>query len=113
MAHSERPNVDYRFLLANERTFLAWMRTALALMAGGVALDQFVVVAGARDVVSALGIFAIILGALVAVLGVVQWRRADRAMRNGQQMNSSGFVIFIGVVLAIFALIIALLFLVD
>ena len=32
---------DYRFSLANERTFLAWIRTALALLAGGVLLDQF------------------------------------------------------------------------
>jgi putative membrane protein len=113
MAHSERHDVDYRFLLANERTFLAWMRTALALIAGGVALDQFVVVAGARDVVSALGIFAIVLGASVAVLGVVQWRRADRAMRNATPMNSSATIIFIGVVLAVFALAIVVLLTVD
>ena len=26
---------DYRFTLANERTFLAWVRTALGLLAGG------------------------------------------------------------------------------
>ncbi len=32
---------DYRFTLANERTFLAWIRTALALMAGAVGVDQF------------------------------------------------------------------------
>ncbi len=32
----ERPPIDYRFSLANERTFLAWTRTALALIAGGV-----------------------------------------------------------------------------
>lgn len=31
---------DYRFTLANERTFLAWIRTALALIAGGVAVAQ-------------------------------------------------------------------------
>jgi putative membrane protein len=31
---------DYRFTLANERTFLAWIRTALALLAGGVLLHQ-------------------------------------------------------------------------
>jgi putative membrane protein len=33
---------DYRFSLANERTLLAWLRTALALVAGGVAMIQFV-----------------------------------------------------------------------
>ena len=102
-------DVDYRFLLANERTFLAWMRTALALIAGGVALDQFVVVAGARDLVTVLGIFAITLGAIVAVLGTIQWRRADQAMRSGSRMDSSATVMVIGSILAIFALAIALL----
>lgn len=108
MADSQQ-EVDYRFLLANERTFLAWMRTALALIAGGVALDQFVQVAGARDLVAFLGIFAIMLGAIVAVLGIVQWRRADNAMRNGHRMDSSVTVMIIGVLLAVFALAIALL----
>lgn len=102
-------NVDYRFLLANERTFLAWMRTALALVAGGVALDQFVVIAGARDLVAFLGIFAISLGAIVAILGTVQWRRADRAMRSGTRMDSSLTVMIIGAIFAVFALAIAFL----
>ncbi len=31
---------DYRFSLANERTFLAWVRTALGFLAAGVGLDQ-------------------------------------------------------------------------
>ncbi len=46
---------DYRFTLANERTFLAWIRTALALIAGGVAVVQFVPqfgVAGVRHALS-------------------------------------------------------------
>jgi putative membrane protein len=34
---SSSSDPDYRFSLANERTFLAWIRTALALVAGGVA----------------------------------------------------------------------------
>src|SRR5207244_3986724 len=37
VASGGRPDIDYRFSLANERTFLAWIRTALALVAGGVA----------------------------------------------------------------------------
>ncbi|MDA9803035.1 DUF202 domain-containing protein [bacterium] len=106
---SQHVEVDYRFLLANERTFLAWMRTALALIAGGVALDQFVVVANARQLVTVLGIFAITLGALVAVMGMVQWRRADKAMRNGGRMNSSTTIMVLGSVLVLFALSIALL----
>lgn len=108
-ARDKNGNVDYRFLLANERTFLAWMRTALALVAGGVALDQFVVVAGARNLVTILGIFAIVLGAIVAILGTVQWRRGDRAMRSGTKMDSSVTVMVIGAILAVFALAIALL----
>ena len=31
---------DYRFSLANERTFLAWIRTALAFMAAAIGIDQ-------------------------------------------------------------------------
>lgn len=109
MSERGTSDVDYRFLLANERTFLAWMRTALALIAGGVALDQFVVVAGARDLVTVLGIFAIVLGGIVAVLGMVQWRRADRAMRTATRMDSSSTVMILGSILALFALTIALL----
>ena len=38
---------DYRFSLANERTLLAWLRTALALLAAGVAVDQVDLAGGA------------------------------------------------------------------
>ena len=48
--------VDYRFLLANERTFLAWMRTALGLIAGGVALEQFVRIDNGEGLIVAIAI---------------------------------------------------------
>ncbi|WP_283215114.1 DUF202 domain-containing protein [Pseudofrankia sp. DC12] len=40
--HTVGTDPDYRFSLANERTFLAWIRTALALLAGGIAVVQIV-----------------------------------------------------------------------
>ena len=78
--------VDYRFLLANERTFLAWIRTALGIVAGGVALDQFVVVEGEQGMVAQLAIVTIFLGAVIAVVGTLRWSRADRVMREGLPM---------------------------
>jgi putative membrane protein len=38
VGHEREP--DYRFTLANERTFLAWQRTALGLLAAAVAAVQ-------------------------------------------------------------------------
>lgn len=72
---------DYRFTLANERTFLAWIRTALALIAGGVAVAQllgpFAVPWGRRGLATAL----IAAGVVVAAASVRRWRRVQRAIR--------------------------------
>lgn len=71
---------DYRFSLANERTFLAWIRTALALNGGGLAivalLPQFAVVG--RELVGSL---LIILGTLTAGRSYSRWRANEEAMR--------------------------------
>ena len=75
---------DYRFSLANERTFLAWIRTALALLAGGVLLDQFSTKLGPHIV-----ILAIVLGVLAAVLSglaYVRWRANEIAMRHARRL---------------------------
>ena len=72
---------DVRFLLANERTLLAWVRTALALIAGGIALTQF----GDRtEIQVALGVFIIMIGAFMAVVGYFRFRAADKAIRAGR-----------------------------
>lgn len=69
---------DVRFLLANERTLLAWVRTALALLAGGLALTQF----GERTPTRiTIGLMVIALGAMMAIIGYVRFRRADLAIR--------------------------------
>jgi putative membrane protein len=73
---------DYRFTLANERTFLAWIRTALALIASGVAVVQFVPAFGVPGVRHALSVLLTAGGGLLAVLAVRRWQRVQTAMRQ-------------------------------
>jgi putative membrane protein len=79
---------DYRFSLANERTYLAWIRTALALVGGGLAVAQFLPGGGLRTV---LATALLVLGAAVAVRAVDHWARCERAMRLGRDLPPSRF----------------------
>lgn len=76
---------DPRFSLANERTFLAWIRTALALMAGGVALEALGpgIHPGYRLAASILLILTGIMSALQAWGG---WARTERALRRSSPL---------------------------
>lgn len=70
---------DVRFLLANERTLLAWVRTGLTLQAGGFALAHF----NAGILSSQIaGIAAIVCGGIIAIVGYNRYKAADRAIRN-------------------------------
>ena len=81
---------DARFTLANERTFLAWNRTALALVVAGLGIVQLLppfpgVPWGRR----ALGVPLIVLGAGVSVTAYVEWRRTQAALRRGAPLPRS------------------------
>lgn len=71
---------DYRFTLANERTLLAWLRTGLALVAGGVAVAQFAPHLGVRWGSAAVAVALVLTGLGAAVGGYVRWRRNERAI---------------------------------
>jgi putative membrane protein len=95
---------DYRFSLANERTFLAWIRTGLALMAGGLACAQFLpplAIAHLREIIAAV---LLALGGLVAVRAVDHWARIERAMRLKQDLPPSKFPAVLAIVVALGAL---------
>ncbi|WP_405782084.1 YidH family protein [Streptomyces sp. NBC_00859] len=81
---------DYRFSLANERTFLAWIRTALALIGGGFAVDQFLpdLPWGVR---AGLALALLGAGVLCALRAVNHWVRCERAMRRGEDLPVSRF----------------------
>nr|WSX52668.1 DUF202 domain-containing protein [Streptomyces sp. NBC_00974] len=87
---------DYRFSLANERTFLAWIRTALALIGGGFAVDQFLpdLRWGVR-VGMALALLAV--GAACALRAVNHWVRCELAMRRGEDLPLSRFPVVLSV----------------
>jgi putative membrane protein len=81
---------DVRFTLANERTFLAWNRTALALVVAGLGIVQllppFPGVPWGRH---ALGVPLIVLGAIVSVTAYLEWRRTQAALRRSEPMPQS------------------------
>ncbi len=73
---------DYRFTLANERTFLAWQRTALGLLAAAVAVVQFMPELAAPGLRHALGALVGVLAMLTSGAGLHRWRQVDDAMRR-------------------------------
>jgi putative membrane protein len=79
---------DPRFTLANERTFLAWIRTALALIAAGVALEAFnLPLQPALRLTAAIILLA--LGVLVPLVAWVTWGAVERALRQGSPLPGS------------------------
>lgn len=102
---TEGTTPDYRFSLANERTFLAWIRTGLALIAGGLACAQFLPplpIARLREIIA---IALLVLGGLVALRAVDHWARAERAMRLGRDLPRSRFPAILAILVALGALV--------
>lgn len=73
---------DPRFTLANERTFLAWIRTSLALLAGGIAIEAFTAGLFLEPVRKGLAVVLLLLGMLLSAGSAVRWLRVERSMRN-------------------------------
>lgn len=83
---------DYRFTLANERTFLAWIRTALALLAAGVAAGQLFVSHADQSEHTLLGGICLLMAATIAVGAFHRWRQVQTAMRHAAPLPASMMV---------------------
>jgi len=91
---------DYRFTLANERTFLAWQRTALGLLASAVAMVQLVpelTIPGLRHLIA--GVLAA-LALLCALAGLRRWSLVEGAVRRGLPLPRNRTPVLLGVGLA-------------
>lgn len=96
---------DPRFSLANERTFLAWTRTSLAMIAGGVALEVL-----GLDLHPILRLSAslllIVTGTAVAPLAWWEWMRAERALRQSRPLPGAFSAVFLAVVVVVVGLLV-------
>ena len=99
---------DPRFTFANERTFLAWSRTALALVVAGLGVVQllppFPGVPWGRHV---LGVPLIVFGAVVALTAYREWTASQRAMRHDQPLPRSYMPVIMTVIIATMAVVAA------
>jgi putative membrane protein len=110
-AVSEDPRPDTQSELANERTYLAWLRTGLALVAVGVAAEQLLPAKGIIWARQLIGVTLILAGVLTAGLARWRWRRVDRAMRSGRPIPGPilGYLVATAIVLDGLAAIVLLL----
>lgn len=73
---------DPRFTLANERTFLAWIRTSLALLAGGVAMEAFTAELFAPELRKTVAVLLLVLALLIGGGSYFRWLNIERSMRR-------------------------------
>ena len=93
---------DIRFSLANERTFLSWLRTAIGLVAAGVGVYHLFEPSVSTTVLSLVLLAA---AAIASVVGFVHYRQADAAIRRGDSLRSSANVLGVMTVAAIVAVV--------
>jgi putative membrane protein len=101
---------DYRFTMANERTFLAWIRTALALVAGGLgAVSLLPDVRGSE----LLGIILLALSFVTAGTAYGRWALNERSIRLGEPLPPSRLPMVMAIGTAVVAIVAATMFVID
>ena len=95
---------DPRFTFANERTFLAWIRTALAFVAAGVALAAVTRLSGADSTeVRVAALLLVAAGLVSGTGGFSRWVRNERAMRLAEPLPSSPLLLVLTVLVVLAA----------
>lgn len=101
---------DYRFTLANERTFLAWIRTSLALAAGGLGVINLINDLYGQEFI---GLALLTLSLLTASTAYRRWTNNERSMRLGEPLPTSRLPALIAIGTAALTIGAAVLFILD
>lgn len=117
MEENNKPTINPSDHLANERTFLAWIRTSVALMGFGFVIVKFSlfikqlsVVLDGKTVIqnkgfsSSIGIVLVAIGALVALLSYLRYRHTEKQLLKKAYQPSSLLSLTITVALVLVSL---------
>jgi putative membrane protein len=100
---------DARFTFANERTFLAWNRTALGCVVAGLAVSHVLKPAeGSNTGPKIAGLALMILGGLLALFSHSNWAASQLALRLGRPLPRSPLPMLVSIVTAVVAVAAAL-----
>lgn len=97
--------VDYRFTLANERTFLAWIRTALGFLAGGVAIIHLLPEPADGRSATLVALPLLTLSLAISVISLRRWRSNDAAIERGAPLPRPSLPLLLAVSIAAMALV--------
>ncbi|WP_054178084.1 YidH family protein [Trabulsiella odontotermitis] len=90
---------DYRFSLANERTYLAWIRTALGFLAAGVGLDQLAPDFATPLIREVLALLLCLFAGMLAIYGYLRWLKNEKAMRMKEDLPYTHSLLIISIIL--------------
>jgi putative membrane protein len=100
---------DYRYTLANERTLLAWLRTGLALVAGGVAVATYAPDLGVSWGSGAVALGLVSIGLVTALAGYRRWRANEEAIRYDRALPQGMLPAALAAAVAVVVVVVALL----
>ncbi|HCB2859810.1 YidH family protein [Klebsiella aerogenes] len=100
---------DYRFTLANERTFLAWIRTALALMAGAVGIEQFSPQLSSAELRIGISTLLLVAASTMGFMAWQRWRRNEYAMRLESNLPYTRALVILAALIVVLAILLGIL----
>lgn len=94
---------DYRFSLANERTFLAWVRTSLGVLAAGVGLDQLAPNLATPLVREIIAMALCLFAGCLAIFAYLRWLTTEKSMRLKQDLPYTPVLLLLSIMMALVA----------